>query len=240
MSLDENHPRGNAAEPRVIRLASPAPGIDLWWCALDASPAVLDICRGYLSDAERTRMARFGVQKLRDRYAIGRATLRTLLAGALNADASPASVPIVRGVRGRPCLAGNNALDFNVSHTADVALIALARRARVGVDVERLDRAINVAGIARKFLSENERRQLASLDADAARRRVLALWTCKEAMSKATGDAMSAPFSALDVAWNGGPMLVAGPGAYDPAHWSLRRAAVPRDYVATVALWRTD
>ena len=76
------------------------------------------------------------------------------------------------------------------------ALFALAEGlppgARVGVDVEHAGRAVNADGLARKFLCERERAALAPLDADARRGRFLRLWTCKEAMSKATGDALSA------------------------------------------------
>ena len=79
---------------------------------------------------------------------------------------------------------------------------------------------------------------MAAFDGDTARRRVLTLWTCKEAMSKATGDALSAPFASLDVRLDGAPRLAAGPGPYRPQHWSLHHAATPAGYVATVALWR--
>jgi hypothetical protein len=57
-------------------------------------------------------------------------------------------------------------------------------------------------------------------------------------MSKATGDALAAPFSLLDVELGGGPTLRSGPDAYRPQRWSLHAAAVPADYVATVAIWQ--
>lgn len=239
LSLDENPPRGNAAasaQLRVLPLPAPLPDLELWWCLLDATPALLRECRSYLSEAERARAARFGHERLRDRYVVGRASLRTVLGHALGV--APSEVPIERGVRGRPRLMGDATLDFNISHTGNVALVGTLRAARIGVDVERLDRAINVAGIARKFLSENERRSIAALDAEAARRSVLTLWTCKEAMSKATGDALAAPFSSLDVGLAGGPTLRSGPDVYRPKRWSLHAAAVPSDHVATVAIWR--
>jgi 4'-phosphopantetheinyl transferase len=238
-SLDENRFRGNAmaAEtPPVVPLASPAPGVGLWWCVLEATASQLQACASVLSTAEHRRAARFGDERLRNRYVIGRAALRTILAGTLGL--APRDVQIVRGARGRPQLAGNTRLDFNVSHTGDVALLGLLNDARLGVDVEHTARSINVAGIARKFLSANERAALAALDADAARRTVLTLWTCKEAMSKATGDALSAPFALLDVELTSEPRLRDGPGAYRPARWSLHAAVVPDAYVATIAVWR--
>ena len=238
MSLDENPPRGkfdDGAAPSVSALPAPAPGIELWWCALDASKSRLRQCEAYLSGAERARASRFGTDGLRSRYVIGRGTLRTVLGRTL--DVPPADVPIVRGDRGRPQLAGDTTLDFNVSHTAGVALIGIARGVRVGVDIERDDRRINVEGIARKFMSAAERATLATLAPEAARRQLLRLWTCKEAMSKATGDALSAPFAKLDVDLGVGPRLRSGPAPYLPAHWSLHAAALSQEFIATIAVW---
>lgn len=173
---------------------------------------------------------------LQARYVVGRTALRTVLAGALGV--APRDVPIERGARGRPRLAGDAHLDFNVSHTAGVAFIGVTNTGRIGVDVERRDRPINVDGIARKFLTETERADIASMDADAARRAVLTLWTCKEAMSKATGDALSAPFARIDVDRRDGRRLRDGPDPYHPGDWTLYAAEVPSDHIATVALWR--
>jgi 4'-phosphopantetheinyl transferase len=236
LSLDENRRAGNAGPALRIRaLPPPAAGVAAWWCGLAAPRSAVEACIGWLSEGERARAARFGQARLRDRYVVGRASLRHVLGDTLGLP--PASVPIVRGPRGRPRLDLESTLDFNVSHTGDVALIATVRDARVGVDVERLDRAVNVPGIARKFLAPGERSALERLDSDAARRTLLALWTCKEAMSKATGDALSAPFASLHVDLAGAPALRTGTGVYAPERWTLHHASVPPDYVATVALW---
>ena len=236
MSLDENRARGNSLWPRVHAVPSSAPGTTLWWCTLDATADEIAAWRPVLSDAERTRASRFGMPFLEARYVVGRTALRTVLAGVLGV--APPDVPIERGARGRPRLAGDVRLDFNVSHTAGVALIGLTSTGRIGVDVERRDRQINVGGIARKFLTEAERADIASMDADAARSAVLTMWTCKEAMSKATGDALSAPFARIDVDCRDGRRLRGGPDPYRPGDWALYAADVPSDYIATVALWR--
>jgi phosphopantetheinyl transferase len=70
------------------------------------------------------------------------------------------------------------------------------------------------------------------------RERFVRYWTCKEAMSKATGDGLIAPFGRLDVALSENPRLIDGPPPYTPAHWALHSAAVPAAWVATIAIWR--
>jgi 4'-phosphopantetheinyl transferase len=237
LSLEENRASGNAerASTGIEVLATPEPDTELWWCEIAPVAARLDAYEQWLSPAERDRASRFGNPRLRDRYVMGRGTLRSIIAGSFGTD--PASVEIVRGTRGRPQLAGAPALDFNISHTAGVAIVGTTRRGRIGVDVERLDRAINVTGIARTVLTRDERSAIASLDADAKRQRVLTLWTCKEAMSKATGDGLLAPFRHIDVDLSAAPRLVGGPAPYRPAAWTLVAAPVPAEHFATVALW---
>lgn len=233
MTLEQNTLSGNV-RTRVRPLRSPDARVSLFACRLAHDDAPTDALAAWLSPAEHARAARFGTPTLRQRYILGRATLRALLGERLGMP--PHAVDIVRGRRGRPQLRAPAGLDFNVSHTADLLLVGLATGVTIGVDVERADRAINTSGIARRCLTAAEQQIVAALAPEAARLDVLERWTCKEAMSKATGDAMSAPFRALDVRLVGGPSLVAGPAPYDPGDWALRAVEIA-GYRATLALW---
>jgi len=234
-------PARSAREP-VQLLKGPVPGFALWLCRLDLDPQSTAAMARSLSAPERERAARFGTDALRRRWIVGRATLRSLLGAKLGVE--PHAVELKAGRRGRPELATPRGLDFNVSHTQAVALIAIADAlppvTRVGVDIERADRAVNSDGLARKFLTERERAALAPLDGDSRRRRFLRLWTCKEAMSKATGDALSAPFRDIEVSMGEEPKLVAGPPPYTPDAWQLWVAGVPTHLIATVGIWRRN
>jgi 4'-phosphopantetheinyl transferase len=225
-------------EPR--ELASIASGVSLWWCELDYPSAAIAALAASLSPAEHARAARFGTDALRERWIAGRATLRRVLGHALRVPA--ADVPIVRGPRGRPELGAADAeLDFNISHTGGVAVIGLLRTSkrsrRIGVDVERVTRELGYDRLARKFLTDAERAAIERLDPEERRRRFLRFWTCKEAMSKATGDGLLAPFRHIDVDLREGPRLVGGPEPYRPHAWTLVAAPVPQSHFATVALW---
>jgi len=217
-----------------VRVTSPVPALSLWWCTLAPSAETRARPEQWLSDAERERMAHFGTEALRFRYATGRGTLRWLLAATLGV--APAEVRIERGARGRPQLAGDSALDFNVTHTGERALIGIGQGVRLGVDLERRDRVLNTTGVARKFMTVSERAALPA-DADAARRDLLRLWTCKEAMSKATGDALSAPFARIAVALEPSLRVAEGPPPYGPRDWTLHSIDADPEHFATVALW---
>jgi 4'-phosphopantetheinyl transferase len=237
MSVDDFSVTDNSAAaslaPAVI--ASPVESVALWFVALAVGDEEYTRISAWLSPAEHARAARFGRESLRRRYIIGRASLRKALGDTLSL--LPTAVPIVRGVRGRPRLDGIADIDFNISHTDEVALIGVARAGRIGVDIERADREVNADGLARKFLTPVEQATLATLAADERRTRFLRYWTCKEAMSKATGDALSAPFRRLNVRLGEAIELLDGPDAYGPPFWRLYRAAVPERYFGTVALW---
>jgi 4'-phosphopantetheinyl transferase len=240
--MHERGPDDRARGPREpLKLAAVASGVETWLVGLERARAEIDDRTAWLSSAERTRAQRFGTDELRDRWIAGRGALRELLGLALGI--APSAVEIRRGVRGRPELADAGAgIDFNVSHTRGVALIGIARGlpayARIGIDIERLDRDVGVDRLARKFLTATERASLADLDLRERRERFVRYWTCKEAMSKATGDGLIAPFGRLVVELSETPWLVDGPPPYTPSQWTLHRIPVPAAWAATIAIWR--
>ena len=235
MSVSEFIPSGNHAP---TALPSPERGLELWWCALARDPGTMPALWSTLSAEEVERANRYGTDALRERYVAGRAALRETLAARLGI--APAEVVIQRGPRGRPMLEPPAPLDFNVTHTRGIALIAHLERPgfRVGVDIEAVDRTLAHDGLARKFLSARERATIAGLDDDGRRRAFLRLWTCKEAMSKATGDGISAPFDEIGIDRPDRLVVVEGSGPYDPARWTLHAVVVAAELLATVAIWR--
>ena len=233
MSVSEFIRSGNRAP---AALPSPERGLSLWWCSLARDAGEMPALWSTLSPDEVARANRYGTDALRDRYVAGRAALRQTLAGRLGV--APAEVAIHRGPRGRPMLAAGG-IDFNVTHTRGVALIAHLERPgfRVGVDIEAVDRTLAHDGLARKFLTPREREAIAGGDDDARRRAFLRLWTCKDAMSKATGDGISAPFDAIGIERADRLVVVEGRESYDPSRWTLRAIDIDPELYATVAIW---
>lgn len=238
MRVDDLRVAGNVV---AHALPPPAEGVHAWWRELTSSDADVEVARSVLSAEEIARAERFGTPALRARYVTGRATLRMLLGRWLGV--APSVVPLVRGARGRPRvdMDGADTPDFNVSHTRDAAIIAIAMSPsmRIGVDLERRDREVDAVRLARKFLTPREREAMEALAANAGREHFLRLWTCKEAMSKATGDGLSAPLGRLSVtASEEGLRLDDGPPPYAPGAWQLVAIDVPATHMATAALWR--
>jgi 4'-phosphopantetheinyl transferase len=129
---------------------------------------------GLLSEDERERAARLAD---RERWVVARAALRTVLAREL--AIAPAELRFALGPHGKPELPGA-ALRFNLSHSGDRAVIAVAG-VEVGVDVERTARRSRAV---ERTLTEGERAALTGPDRHVE---LLRIWCRKEALAKALG-----------------------------------------------------
>ena len=161
-----------------------------------------------LSDAERARAGRFVDAAVGRRFVLTHGSLRWLLGGYLGLDA--ARIEFATGPQGKPVLAGEAATQgfrFNLSHSGDVAVIAIACGREVGIDVERPRPVASTLAIARRFFTTGEQAALMRLPAAARGRAFLACWTRKEAVMKAHGKGM-ALLGEIDTAT--APVTVAG------------------------------
>ena len=134
---------------------------------------------GALSEDELLRVANFKVEDGRRRFVGTRAALRTLLGRYLDKD--PGTLRFAASATGKPRLDPPSLLQFNVSHSGEVAMIAVTRERDVGVDVEQIKPRTHLDGVARRVFTARERE---AIDGDPAFYRH---WVAKEAFVKATG-----------------------------------------------------
>ncbi|HUF39577.1 MAG TPA: 4'-phosphopantetheinyl transferase superfamily protein [Anaerolineales bacterium] len=170
--------------------------VQVWRLNLDQDAAVAEHLRALLSDDERARADRFYFPHLRAHYTLVRGGLRILLGRLSGLD--PAGISFDYTQHGKPYLAGSD-MAFNVSHSGEMGLIALARGRRVGVDVEQVRDLPDGEAIARRFFAPSE---VAAFLAVPEPQRVQAFyngWTRKEAFIKAVGDGLSYPLDRFTV-----------------------------------------
>jgi 4'-phosphopantetheinyl transferase len=173
--------------------------IHLWLATLDQPPIPLAALAATLTVDERERAARFRFPEHRDRFIAGRGLLRELLSRYLGQPA--AALRFERGVHGKPALAGVDAgveLHFNLSHSGDRALYAVAHR-EVGVDLERLDRSANHAAVIERVCTPREWAAFQALPVERLQSAFFACWTRKEAIAKALGDGLAGGLRTLEV-----------------------------------------
>lgn len=162
--------------------------VHLWHAALEATPEQLLDYWSWLAPEERERAERFHFPQHRDRFAIGRGILRALLGNYL--DVPPARVRLERTVRGKPYLADNAPLAFNISHSQQVALYAFAWNVELGVDLEVVRPMPEAVPLAARFFCPTEASYIATLPANERSQGFFRAWTRKEAYLKATGEGL--------------------------------------------------
>jgi len=171
----------------------PGPG-EVFALLVDLRPSRERLARltAAFTQRERERAAQFATDEWRERWSAGRGALREVLGRALGIEAN--TVRLRYGAHGKPELDPASAplaaeLRFNISHSAERALIALAR-VEVGADVEHLKRR-RTDDIARRFFAPGEQQRLFAFAGPEREAAFFRLWTCKEAFLKATGEGLS-------------------------------------------------
>jgi len=160
--------------------------------ALDQSDAIVAALAEALSKDERQRAARFVFPDARRRFVVTRGCLRRILGCFCSLPAS--AVRFDYTPLGKPSLAIETTrmpVHFNVSHSRDLALIAIAFDLPLGVDVEAVRPMPDRVTISSRYFTAGE---AAAIAAVAPHERDLAFflcWTRKEAFSKALGDGLS-------------------------------------------------
>jgi 4'-phosphopantetheinyl transferase len=87
---------------------------------------------------------------------------------------------------GKPYLSsGHSGIEFNIAHSGELALVAVAHGRPVGVDVERVRDRTDVLGVARSALSAAEHAAIESIAVRDRRSAFFTCWTRKEAYLKA-------------------------------------------------------
>jgi 4'-phosphopantetheinyl transferase len=161
----------------------------VWWAAPIPDHAAL---APLLDAGEQERWSRFVGKEDRARYLSAHALARVVLAAHAGIPAGELRFTNVcrhcGALHGKPQLAqGDGTLDFSLAHSGKRVVIAVARGAVIGVDVEHLRTLRNGEWLARKLLSEGEKPAfdaVPSAERDAA---LFRYWTRKEALLKATG-----------------------------------------------------
>ena len=200
----------------------------VWSWGLQAGPFVGD-AQALLSDDEKARQRSFVSPELRRRFGAARAGLRTLLGRHLDHD--PRSLAFATNEFGKPRLAGDGQVHFNLSHCEERAVLAISD-AELGIDLER-ERPLEHVDLAKRYFHRNEVAAItASRDEAEQRRAFFLVWTLKEAVVKALGTGLSTPLDSFEVAIGASKpgLAVAPQGA--PETWWLHAAMAGGYYCA--------
>lgn len=201
--------------------------IDLAISDIDESLQIAD-----LSQDERERADRFRAPIHRKRFIATRYALRKILSDYLSI-----STNIIRfnyNQYGKPSLdlADDQTvpIQFNITHSDDMALCALTLNHAIGIDIEKMIER-SYLDIAKRFYSPQENQALAALPTHKQMAGFYRLWARKEALAKAIGKGLQ--FSLTDFS-------VSADAVTETIHaenkiWTVMSLDIPSDYQAALA-----
>ena len=193
-----------------------------------------------LSLEDRARADRFRFESDRRKFCVARASMRLILGRYLKTRAG--RLEIDTGDYGKPYFADektSQGLRFNLSHSHQIALIAIARDREVGVDVEYMRPNFVTDEVAGHFFSSAEAEELRSLPFELKTESFFNCWTRKEAYIKAIGKGLSQALDAFDVTLAPGaaPQLTRAEDD-DVSRWLLRDIHVGEGYAGALIVER--
>jgi 4'-phosphopantetheinyl transferase len=208
----------------------------VWQASLESARVGRHDLLAVLSPEERKRASSFVFERDRHRYVMAHSALRVILAGYLGA--APASLAFVSKPGGKPRLASPRMdLRFNLSHSADRILVAVARGREIGVDIEMIRDIPGLDDLAESCFSPAERRWFAAVQVPTRLGAFFDGWTRKEAFLKASGEGLSRALDSFDVTLLAGdaPRLLRLSGGR-ASDWTLRALDAGPGYRAALAV----
>jgi 4'-phosphopantetheinyl transferase len=213
--------------------------VDLWRLNLNAPEQHREALRHILNAEEINRADRFHFERDRRRFIAARAQLRLILGEYLAQD--PQAITLSYGERGKPHVA--EPVAFNISHSEELAVVAVAQERILGVDVEAIRTIEDLEGIARRFFSTRENEVLFNIPVREQSEAFFRCWTLKEAFVKATGDGLAHPTESFDVTFGRGEQaeLLSVEGKPDePSRWKLFQFSPAPNFVGALAVEGQD
>jgi len=173
--------------------------IQLWFTYNEEikDPGLLSQYRLLLNEEESLQYQRFHFEKDRHQYLVTRAMVRSVLSLYAD-DIAPNEWCFIKNKYGKPSI-NNRALkiplNFNISHTEKLIVMAVTHGHEIGVDTEYLLRKGQLLDIASSYFSPDEVKSLLELPKDQQLARFFDYWTLKEAYIKACGQGLSIPLN---------------------------------------------
>lgn len=211
--------------------------IHVWEISLAVAEAALAAQSSVLSADESQRATRFHFERDRRRFTVARSSLRTIL--GLYTAKPPAELKFDYAKQGKPALAEpHKDIRFNLSHSGELAMIAIALGHEIGVDVEAINTDVETDKLAQRFFSEQERAKIREFPPEKRVQAFYRCWTCKEAFLKGQGFGLSRSLGSFDVEVDPdrpARLLATRPDVEEAAQWSLHDIETDTGYASAVA-----
>jgi 4'-phosphopantetheinyl transferase len=208
--------------------------VQIWLIRSDVPATLLADLAKVLDEDEQRRARLLLADRDRCRFTAAHGAVRVILGDHLGVP--PGQVRWTHGPHGKPELAGACAgTQVSLSHSAGLAALAVTRRRRVGVDLQRLEENIDPGHMATRYYPAAEARFVASASGRAAQlSRFVRLWARKEACVKVPGGHL---MQGMMLPTRGrSPLIVSDPDGALPGPYLVRDVRAPPGFRAAVAV----
>jgi 4'-phosphopantetheinyl transferase len=174
--------------------------VHIWLVQTNGESVSVGDVKDLLSAVEQDRASKFKFETDRRRYITAHAALRSILANYLNSPGRDLQFAV--GPYGKPKLAPIHArkkIEFNLSHSQEMALIAVTQGREIGVDVEWVREDFAFDEVAQRFFTAREVAALHALPLHLQREAFYKCWTSKEAFLKAKGTGLSGQLDEVEI-----------------------------------------
>ena len=200
----------SARQPRPLRAGEE----HLWRARLETTAEL----RQTLSAAEWIRAGKYHFDRDRERFIATRGLLRSILGSYLGED--PHELRFRSGPQGKPELDEvSSSLRFNLSHSEDLMLLAVAHAREIGVDLESIRADVPFETLADHYFDPEDAWDLRLLPSAQRAWKFYDVWTCTEARLKAHGVGLAHGFQVVE-----------------PDRWSLLKLTPAAGYAAALAV----
>lgn len=224
------------SEPLLLR----GNEIHVWRAWLDLPVSRIQRLEQTLAVEEQARASQFRFATDRSRFIAARGILRTILGRYLHKN--PHTLRFADNGYGKPVLLeeiDQTSIKFNVTHAQHLALYAFTPQGEIGIDVEQIPTETqDYEGMARRFFSAAEVKELGAISAERRQEAFLNGWTRKEAYIKARGLGLSLDLRLFDVSLTPGKpaaLLATREEGQDSSNWSLYDLYPGPGYIAALA-----
>ena len=159
--------------------------IDLWHGRLVSVDTADQNDWQVLDESERRRALSLKRRHAQARFVEVHGKTRRILARYLQVE--PESIVIGKEAHGKPYLVERREWVFNLSHSADCFVLAVAKNCRLGVDLEIIKSRASLDGLVNKCFGREEAEYWKALPESEKNHEFYRFWTRKEAFVKATG-----------------------------------------------------
>jgi len=206
--------------------------VHVWRANLDLGIAEVNELEKILNEAEKERANKFYFEQHKNRFIVARGNLRLILGKYL--EKAPEKLEFEYSEKGKPSLKDSK-LQFNVSHSQDLALYGFTWEKKIGVDLEYLKKVRDIENIAERFFTQREAEIIKQLPDGEKITAFVSFWTGKEAYLKAIGEGIGGGLDNIEIDLNSDILRIKGENE-TAASWCLFKFIPREDYLGAVVV----